>query len=280
MFLNVEQLQKQFDKEEFQEIESMDAFRVLKTQFHMFINSQFSLDDDDGQMTSKVNERQMQTNEGKVDTCKALDASFVDTESNIKPVYEEEPMAEVQLTAEWQQGQFLNGKSNEAKVKKDIDDFETINTELEYSVATLLKENETLKKHYKELLALIVQNAEFKAQLQDKGFAIAALKNELRKLTGNSVNTKFAKPSILGKPFLEPYRNQSVVRQSTVFKSEWPRISKLQFSSQVDVNNDLSKPITTHYFPKERESAFAKPHHMIAPDSSRYCSNDMVKKKT
>ncbi|GKA61986.1 hypothetical protein Tco_0761505 [Tanacetum coccineum] len=48
------------------------------------------------------------------------------------------------------------------------------------------------------------------------------------------------------------------------------------FASQVDVNNNLSKPITTHYLPMERESAFAKPHHMIAPRLSRYSSNDMV----
>ncbi|GKD28897.1 hypothetical protein Tco_1239675 [Tanacetum coccineum] len=47
-------------------------------------------------------------------------------------------------------------------------------------------------------------------------------------------------------------------------------------SHKVDVNNDLSKPVTTHYLPKERESAVAKPHHMIAPSSSRYSSNDMV----
>ncbi|GJS29178.1 hypothetical protein Tco_0489798 [Tanacetum coccineum] len=158
-------------------------------------------------------------------------------------------------------------------------------------MAKLLKKNETLKRHYKELsdsikttraktiehtTSLIAQNAEFKAQLQEKGFAIAALKNELRKLTGNSVNTKFAKSSILGKLVLEPHRNQSVVRQPTTFKSERPRISKPRFASQVDVNNDLPKPVTTHYLPKGKESACAKPHHMIAPGSSRYSSNDMV----
>nr|GEZ57788.1 hypothetical protein [Tanacetum cinerariifolium] len=72
---------------------------------------------------SRVNERQMQTTEEKVDTSKALDASLVDTESsgtefkehytssmsgndidaddaNIKPIYDEEPMAEVQLTTD------------------------------------------------------------------------------------------------------------------------------------------------------------------------------------
>ncbi|GJT30945.1 hypothetical protein Tco_0911220 [Tanacetum coccineum] len=156
-----------------------------------------------------------------------------------------------QALKEGQHGQFSKVKSNEAKIKHDIDVIETLNIELEHKVAKLLKENETLKRHYKELFdsiktmraktiehttSLIAQNAEFKAQLQEKGFAIAALKNELRKLTGNSVNTKFAKSSILGKP--------------------------------VDVNNDLPKLVTSYYLPTERESAFEKPHHMITPSSS------------
>nr|GEX32229.1 hypothetical protein [Tanacetum cinerariifolium] len=63
-----------------------------------------------------------------------------------------------------------------------------------------------------------------------------------------------------------------------------PRISKTQFVSQVDVNNDLSKPVTTHYLPKERESALVKPHHVISSSESRnsskimsrFSSNDMV----
>ncbi|GKA56525.1 hypothetical protein Tco_0755597, partial [Tanacetum coccineum] len=112
------------------------------------------------------------------------------------------------------------------------------------------------------------ENADVLAQIQKKGFAIAALKNELRKLTGSSVNTKFAKPSILGKPVGQPLKNQSVVRQPTAFKSERPKISKERFASQVDVSNNLSKPVTTHYLPKRRESAPAKPHYMIAPISS------------
>ncbi|GKB98184.1 hypothetical protein Tco_0984321 [Tanacetum coccineum] len=239
---------------------------------------------------SKVNERQMQTIEEKVDTSNALDASLVDTKSSgtesgeqdtsnrsgndahvddadIRPIYDEEPMAENaeqchdkcplpakltdnqitklsyqslkseniclkktvaqfqkdflrmeahcvnlelkyqnQALKEGQHGQFSKVKSNEAKVKHDIDVIETINIELEHKVAKLLKENETLKKHYKELYdsikatrtktieqttSLIAKNVEFRAQLQEKGFAIAALKNELRKLTGNSVNTKW-----------------------------------------------------------------------------------------
>ncbi|GKA16265.1 hypothetical protein Tco_0696012, partial [Tanacetum coccineum] len=72
---------------------------------------------------SRVNDRHMHTIEEKLDTSKALDASLVDTESSgteskeqdtsnrsgnnahdddadIRPVYDEEPMAEVQTTAE------------------------------------------------------------------------------------------------------------------------------------------------------------------------------------
>ncbi|GKB57866.1 hypothetical protein Tco_0914052 [Tanacetum coccineum] len=201
--------------------------------------------------------------------------------------------------------------SNEAKVKNDIDVIETINIELEHSVAKLLaaneqlhKENEHLKQTYKELYDSIkktrvqnkdnsdslisqinqksVENADLKAQIQEKVFANAALKNELRKLKGNSVDTKFAKPSILGKPVLQPLRNQSVVRQPNAFKSERPNFSKPRFASQVDVNNVLSKPVTPHYLPKVREYVLAKPHHVIAPGSSRnsqeesYGSNDMA----
>ncbi|GJU87342.1 hypothetical protein Tco_1294888 [Tanacetum coccineum] len=121
MFLNVDQLEKQLDKEEFQEIGSMASFKVLEKQFQMFIKSRCiwmnnclmtattsqytQLDDsripdtpiqhmesvksrfDDKQKhkeeyNSWVNERQMQTTEGKVDTSNALDASLVDTESS------------------------------------------------------------------------------------------------------------------------------------------------------------------------------------------------------
>ncbi|GJY46312.1 hypothetical protein Tco_0435375 [Tanacetum coccineum] len=319
MFLNVDQLEKQLDKEEFQEIGSMASFKVLETQFQMFIKSRMYLDDEfvsinerelhKMEYDSRVNERQTQTTVEKVDTGKELDASLVIIESNgtesqeqdtsrrsgndahvddadIRPIDNEEPMAEVQTTAddnvsatgqqhteqpesnnegevdqnadqcydtcplpakltndktiklsnqllefeniclkktvaqfqkdfsrmeahcvnlelkyqnqvlkEGQQGQFLNVKSNEAKVKNDIDAIETINIELEHKVAKLLKENETLKRHYKEMFdsikttrakniehttSLIANNDKFKAQLQEKGFAIAALKNEYR----------------------------------------------------------------------------------------------------
>ncbi|GJT64041.1 gag-pol polyprotein [Tanacetum coccineum] len=132
--------------------------------------------------------------------------------------------------------------------------------------------------------SLLANNAELKAQIQEKVFAIAALKNDLRKLKGNSVDTKFDKTSVLGKPVLPSLRNQSVVRQPNAFKSARAQMSKQRFASQVDVNKNLSKPVTQHYLPKKTESTFAKPDHMIASSSSRnssknmprFSSNDMV----
>ncbi|GJW36263.1 hypothetical protein Tco_0059183 [Tanacetum coccineum] len=227
----------------------MAAFRVPETQFQKFIKPQISLDDEDGIMTRKYFLEYTQLKDTSSSSGNDIDADG----THINPVYNEEPMAEnaeqchdtcllpakltvnlmtellnqsleseniyLKKTVAQQHGQSLKEKSNEAKVKHDIDVIETINIELEHIVAKLLKENETLKKHYKELYdsiktmraktiehttSLIAQNAEFKAQLQEKGFAIAALKNKLRKLIGKSANTKFAKPLILGKPILHP----------------------------------------------------------------------------
>ncbi|GJT91855.1 hypothetical protein Tco_1080700 [Tanacetum coccineum] len=201
-------------------------------------------------MENTCSEKENSNSDTAFNNHKALDASLVVIESSrtdsevhdestwsgndtdvddvdIRPIYDEEPMDEVQFTAKC--NVFAIGKQhaekpeiiNEGRVDQDV---------------VQCQENKTLKKHNKELYdsikttraktieqttSLIGQNVEFKAQLPEKGFAIAALKNELRKLTGNSVNTKFAKPSILGKPLLQPLRNQS--RQPNAFKSERPK---------------------------------------------------------
>ncbi|GJU71438.1 hypothetical protein Tco_1262843 [Tanacetum coccineum] len=52
-------------------------------------------------------------------------------------------------------------------------------------------------------------------------------------------------------------------------------MSKPRFASQVDVSNNLSRPVTQHYFPKRRESVSAKPDHMIASSESRDSSKNM-----
>ncbi|GKC93812.1 hypothetical protein Tco_1159254 [Tanacetum coccineum] len=220
----------------------MAAFKVLETQFQMFIKSRIYLDDEYVVMTRNYFLQYTQLEipefcdiliqhvesitEGKVDTSKALDASLVDTESSgteskeqdtssrsgndahaddadIRPIYDEEPMAEVQTTAE-------------------------IN-----------------------VFATRQQHTE-QPEFNNEGAV--------------DQNTK------------------QFVRQPTASKSERPKTSKPRFASQVDVNNDLSKPVTTHYLPKERESVVAKPYHVIASSKyrnssknmPRFSSNDMV----
>ncbi|GJZ41151.1 hypothetical protein Tco_0588037 [Tanacetum coccineum] len=94
-----------------------------------------------------------------------------------------------QLPKSGQHGQILNETSNKAKIEKEIDVLETMNIELEHNY-----ENRTT--------SLLANNAKLKAQIQEKVFANAALKNDLRKLKGNSVDTKFDKTSVLGKPVI------------------------------------------------------------------------------
>nr|GFA02895.1 hypothetical protein [Tanacetum cinerariifolium] len=72
MFLNVEQLEKQLDKEDFQEIGSMAAFNVLETQ----------------------------TESKEQDTRSRSGNDAHDDGVDIRPIYDEEPMTEVQTTAE------------------------------------------------------------------------------------------------------------------------------------------------------------------------------------
>ncbi|GJV70309.1 hypothetical protein Tco_1485818 [Tanacetum coccineum] len=110
----------------------------------------------------------------------------------------------------------LSGKHSLENVKKEIDKIETINIELEHSVAKLLLKNENLRKerehlksiykdqfdsirktrvqpkeHCDSLIAQInaksVENSDLNAQLPEKVFANAALKNELRKIKGKNV---------------------------------------------------------------------------------------------
>ncbi|GJQ95291.1 hypothetical protein Tco_0006430 [Tanacetum coccineum] len=194
MLLNVDQLQKQLDKDEFQEDGSMAAFWVVNNQFQKFIDSQFTLDYD-SQMTDKyfveytgievkhfrdtllqhmgnvkksvaertrhqrqydrrVNKRQMQTQESKIDTGKAVDDDLVVTESSgtesevqddnsrsgndtdaddadIRPIYDEEPMAEY---------------PEQCQVKSPMLDSSPDNQTTEYSKNSLESENILLKK--------------------------------------------------------------------------------------------------------------------------------------
>ncbi|GKC62196.1 hypothetical protein Tco_1089794 [Tanacetum coccineum] len=103
----------------------------------------------------------------------------------------------------------LSGNMNEDKIKKDIEEIETINIELDHRVSKLIAENEHLKQTYKQLYdsikptrirskeqcdALVnqvnqkpVEISNLNASLQEQVLVITTLKNELRKLKGKDL---------------------------------------------------------------------------------------------
>ncbi|GKB78044.1 retrovirus-related pol polyprotein from transposon TNT 1-94 [Tanacetum coccineum] len=103
----------------------------------------------------------------------------------------------------------LSGKINEDKIKKDLEEIETINIELDHRVSKLIAENEHLKQTYKQLYDSIkparirskeqcddlinqvnlksVEISDLNASLQEKVLVITALKDDLRKLKGKAL---------------------------------------------------------------------------------------------
>ncbi|GJZ91858.1 hypothetical protein Tco_0663923 [Tanacetum coccineum] len=203
MLLNVDKLQKQLDKDEFQEDGSMAVFWLINKQFQKFIDSQFTLDYDSKmadkyfaeytksevkqfretllqhmtnvknsvaertchqrQYDRRVNKRQMQTGTeyGKQDTS-SRSRNDTDTDNAyIRPIYDEEPMAEVQLTAECnvtaigqqhtEQPEIINeGKveqyTEQCQVKSPMLDSSLDNKTTEFLNQSLESENICLKK--------------------------------------------------------------------------------------------------------------------------------------
>ncbi|GJT44294.1 retrovirus-related pol polyprotein from transposon TNT 1-94 [Tanacetum coccineum] len=103
----------------------------------------------------------------------------------------------------------LSGKINEDKIKKDLEEIETINIELDHRVSKLIAKNEHLKQTYKQLYDSIkptrirskeqcddlinqvnlksVEISDLNASLQEKVFEITALKIDLRKFKGKAL---------------------------------------------------------------------------------------------
>ncbi|GJR15157.1 retrovirus-related pol polyprotein from transposon TNT 1-94 [Tanacetum coccineum] len=103
----------------------------------------------------------------------------------------------------------LSGKQNGDMIKKDLEEIETINIELDHRVTKLIAENKHLKQTYKQLYDLIkperirskelcddlinqvnlksLEISDLNASLQEKVLVITALKNDLRKLKGKAL---------------------------------------------------------------------------------------------
>nr|GEU38081.1 putative ribonuclease H-like domain-containing protein [Tanacetum cinerariifolium] len=106
----------------------------------------------------------------------------------------------------------LSGNMKEDKIKRELEETETINIELDHRVTKLIAENEHLKQTYKQLYESIkssrirskeqcddlikqvniksTENSDLNASLQEKVLVITALKDNLRKLKGKVVVDK------------------------------------------------------------------------------------------
>nr|GEV29327.1 hypothetical protein [Tanacetum cinerariifolium] len=103
----------------------------------------------------------------------------------------------------------LNGNLKKEKIKRELEEIETINIELDHRVTKLVTENEHLKQTYKQLYDIIksscvqlkeqcdalikqvniksAKNSDLNASLQKKVLVITALKDTLSKLKGKDV---------------------------------------------------------------------------------------------
>nr|GEZ12276.1 hypothetical protein [Tanacetum cinerariifolium] len=103
----------------------------------------------------------------------------------------------------------LSGNVQDEKIKRELEEIETINIELDHSVTKLVAENEHLKQTYKQLYDSIksprvrskeqcndlikqvniksTENSDLNASLQEKVLVIAALKETLSRLKGKAV---------------------------------------------------------------------------------------------
>nr|GEW27114.1 hypothetical protein [Tanacetum cinerariifolium] len=121
----------------------------------------------------------------------------------------------------------INGDVKERTVKREVDEIETLNIELDHKVTKLVAKNEHLKQKYKQLYESIkssrvrskeqcddlinkvnLKSAEvsnLNASLQEKVFVITALKEQLNKLKGKAVLTEVVSLNPIDPELLKVY---------------------------------------------------------------------------
>ncbi|GJY78669.1 hypothetical protein Tco_0484470 [Tanacetum coccineum] len=84
-------------------------------------------------------------------------------------------------------------------------------------------------------------------------------------MKGKDVDTNFGKPSIMGKPPLQPIRNQPVIRQPSAYKSERSSFLKTRFAFEVAYHVNTPGPSKNI----SKRVSFQSPKESVG-------SNDMV----
>nr|GEW01201.1 hypothetical protein [Tanacetum cinerariifolium] len=273
MFLNVKQMEKQLDKEDFQEIGSMAAFNVLEMRFQMFITSWVYLNDEYVAMKHIyfIQYTQQAILEFPIKRLSQNDLQGSRTKSGFKRAFATLFGQDIES---FTGTMFLNVKQLEKQLDKE--DFQEIGSMAAFNVLEMRFQMFITAQHKRE----------YDSWMNERHMQTTEEKIDTSKaLDASLVDTESS-----GTESKEQYTSSrsgndthdDVVDIKPIYDEE--PMAKPRCDSQVDVNYDLSKPVTTHYFPKERETASTKPHHMIASSNSmissknmpRFSSNDMV----
>nr|GEU31134.1 hypothetical protein [Tanacetum cinerariifolium] len=222
VFLNMDQLDKQLDKEEFQEIGSMAAFKVLETQFQMFIKSRIYLDDE-----------------------------YVVMTRNYFLQYTQLTILEFRDTL----------IQHMESVKKSID--ERAHHKREY-------DSRVNERHIQTIEEKVDTSKALDASLVDKesrGTKSKEQDTSSRSRNDAHVDDADIRPMYDEEPMAEVHTTAKI----NVFATGQ------QHTEQPEFNNEgkVVQNVTTNYFPKERETASAKPHYVIASSNSRNSSKNM-----
>ncbi|GKC13117.1 hypothetical protein Tco_1009899 [Tanacetum coccineum] len=260
----------------------------------------------------------IQSKEGKVDLDKELDADLVVIESNgtkskkhdtssrfgndthaedadIKPANDKEPMAEVQLNDQHNVLAYEQRHSMQSEPIYDIHLLEKVDSNTTPDLTNMCHRGGEINQNAKKcqvscpLLDPSFDNRtiEFSNQsLESENISlkktVAHLQKDFSRMEAHCVNMELKNQN----QSLKDEQHGQILNETSnksKFKKEIEVLETINIELEhIDVKNDLPKPVTPHYLPKVREYVLAKPHHVIAPGSSRnskkksYGSNDMA----
>ncbi|GKE08473.1 hypothetical protein Tco_1412024 [Tanacetum coccineum] len=135
------------------------------------------------------------------DKCFDLDAELLKTQHSYNELMKsysqlEKHCISLELTMQLNQENFQKEKSCDNQIALEIPDYfenNDLKAQLQakdttiFNVAKLISENKRLHKEIDHLTSKSVENADLKAQIQDKVFVITSLKNDLLKLKGKEI---------------------------------------------------------------------------------------------
>ncbi|GJS90900.1 hypothetical protein Tco_0773536 [Tanacetum coccineum] len=145
-----------------------------------------------------------------------------------------------------QSSRVKTNQCDEVKVKFDFAEIESKNIELVKMIPLQVQLLRVIFLNLKESGENNCENAkcELRTKIVELEKEINHLRTQLENLKGKSVETKFDKPSVLGKPLADKLLVNS-------------QISKSWFTPKVVVQKDLSKPVNAQSLPKnEKRSTF------------------------